>query len=181
MAWKKLDDELTDPTQQEPLSAFLARGLTRNVNGYAEGLTRTGAHAFDNSDVPMLWASYDQPTGWVFTFDVGTNARQVTFDIVGNTETNHSGGTFVVRHLDTSTQAFLTVPADQTLQLRSVVFDLIAPMSGPQGFFIGWQSDVGPDLGFVRVRGATENQIYVDQAPGAGHWVFPTEIGRAHV
>ena len=96
MAWQKLDDELTDPTQQEPLSGLLVRGLTRNANGYAEGLARTATFAFDNQTLQMQWASYDQPTGFVFTVDVGANALQVQFDIVGNTLTNDSGGTLVV-------------------------------------------------------------------------------------
>jgi hypothetical protein len=177
MAWKKLDDELTDPTTQEPLSAFLVRGLTRNVNDYSTALTRSGAFAFDNETLAMRWASYDQPTGFVFTVDVGIAATQVQFDIVGNTLTNDSGGTLVVRHLDTSTQIFTPVAADATLTLRTVSFDFVAPLSGLQGFFIGWQSDVGPDLGFVRLRGGVENQVFCDQASGSGHWTFPTAAG----
>ena len=87
MAWKKLDDELTDPNTEEPLSAFLVRGLTRNVNDYSTALTRGGAFAFANDTILMQWASYDQPTGFVFTVDVGIAATQVQFDIVGNTKT----------------------------------------------------------------------------------------------
>jgi hypothetical protein len=177
MAWKKLDDELTDPTTQEPLSAFLVRGLTRNVNDYSTALTRSGAFAFDNETLAMRWASYDQPTGFVFTVDVGIAATQVQFDIVGNTLTNDSGGTLVVRHLDTSTQIFTPVAADATLTLRTVSFDFVAPLSGLQGFFIGWQSDVGPDLGFVRLRGGVENQIFCDEGSGGTHWPFPVGAG----
>jgi len=177
MAWKKLDDELTDPTSQEPLSAFLVRGLTRNVNDYSTALTRGGAFAFDNETLAMRWASYDQPTGFVFTVDVGIAATQVQFDIVGNTLTNDSGGTLVVRHLDTSTQIFTPVAADATLQVRTVSFDFVAPLSGLQGFFIGWQSDVGEDLGFVRLRGGVENQVFCNQGSGSGHWTFPTAAG----
>jgi hypothetical protein len=177
MAWKKLDDELTEPTAQEPLSAFLVRGLTRNVNDYSTALTRGGAFAFDNETLAMRWASYDQPTGFVFTVDVGIAATQVQFDIVGNTLTNDSGGTLVVRHLDTSTQIFTPVAADATLQLRTVSFDLPSPLSGLQGFFIGWQSDVGPDLGFVLVRGGVENQIIVQESGLAGSWPFPVAAG----
>ena len=177
MAWKKLDDELTEPTAQEPLSAFLVRGLTRNVNDYSTALTRSGAFAFDNETLAMRWASYDQPTGFVFTVDVGIAATQVQFDIVGNTLTNDSGGTLVVRHLDTSTQIFTPVAADATLTLRTVSFDFVAPLSGLQGFFIGWQSDVGPDLGFVRLRGGVENQIFCDEGSGGTHWSFPVGAG----
>jgi len=57
MAWQKLDDELTDPTTQEPLSALLVRGLTRNVNAYPAGLSRAAAFAFDNETLPLQWAS----------------------------------------------------------------------------------------------------------------------------
>jgi hypothetical protein len=178
MAWKKLDDELTDPTTQEPLSAFLVRGLTRNVNDYSTALTRGGAFAFDNETLAMRWASYDQPTGFVFTVDVGIAATQVQFDIVGNTLTNDSGGTLVVRHLDTSTQIFTPVAADATLQLRTVSFDFVSPLSGLQGFFIGWQSDVGEEsLGFVWVRGGVENQIIVQESVIAGFWPFPVAAG----
>lgn len=177
MAWKKLDDELTDPNQQEPLSAFLVRGLTRNVNSYSTALTRGGAFAFDNQTLAMQWASYDQPTGFVFTVDVGIAATQVEFDITGNTLTNDSGGTLVIRHLDSSTQIFTPVAADGTLQLRTVSFDFVSPLTGLQGFFIGWQSDVGPDLGFVRVRGGVENQIFVDAFAGPTGWPFPVGVG----
>ena len=64
MAWKKLDDELTDPIGEQPLSAFLVRGLTRNVNDYSTALSRGGAFAFANDTILMQWASYDQPTGF---------------------------------------------------------------------------------------------------------------------
>jgi hypothetical protein len=177
MAWKKLDDELTEPTAQEPLSAFLVRGLTRNVNDYSTALTRGGAFAFDNQTLAMQWASYDQPTGFVFTVDVGIAATQVQFDIVGNTLTNDSGGTLVVRHLDSSTQRFTPIAADSNLQLRTVSFDLPAPLTGLQGFFIGWQSDVGPDLGWVRLRGGVENQVFCDEGTGGTHWPFPVGAG----
>jgi hypothetical protein len=177
MAWKKLDDELTEPTAQEPLSAFLVRGLTRNVNDYSTALTRGGAFAFDNETLAMQWASYDQPTGFVFTVDVGIAATQVQFDIFGNTKTATAGGTLVVRHLDSSTQIFTPIAADTSLLLRTVTFDLPIPMTGLQGFFIGWQSDVGEDLGFVRLRGGVENQVFCDQASGSGHWTFPTAAG----
>lgn len=177
MAWQKLDDELTDPTMQEPLSGLLVRGLTRNANGYAEGLTRTATFAFDNETLPLQWSSYDQPTGFVFTFDVGAAALQVQFDIGCNTLTGDSGGTLVIRHLDSSTQRFTPIPADPTLTLVTVSFDFAAPVSGPQGFFIGWQSDVGPDLGWVRLRGGVENQIFCDEGSGGTHWPFPGTAG----
>lgn len=177
MAWKKLDDELTSPNSEEPLSAFLVRGLTRNVNSYSTALTRGGAFAFANDTILMQWASYDQPTGFVFTVDVGIAATQVQFDIVGATKTATAGGTLVVRHLDTSTQRFTPVAADQSLTSRTVSFDFVSPTTGLQGFFIGWQSDVGDDLGWVRVRGGVENQIFCDEGNGAGHWPFPVGSG----
>lgn len=178
MAWKKLDDELTDTTTQEPLSAFLVRGLTRNVNGYADGLSRAAAFAFDNETLPMQWASYDQPTGCVFTVNVGSSVRQVTFDFVGNTKTATAGGTIVVRHLDSMTSRYLPLAADQTLQLYTLTFDFAEPISGLQGFFFGWQSDVGDDLGWVRIRGGNENQIYIDEGSGGTHWPFPLTAGN---
>ena len=173
MAWKKLDDELTSPNSEEPLSAFLVRGLTRNVNDYSTALTRGGAFAFPNDTILMQWASYDQPTGFVFTVDVGIAATQVQFDITGNTKTATAGGTLVVRHLDSSTQRFTPIAADATLTLRTVSFDFVSPTSGPQGFFIGWQSDVGDDLGTVWTRGGVENQIFIDEAS----WPFPVGSG----
>ena len=177
MAWKKLDDELTEPTAQEPLSAFLVRGLTRNVNSYSTALTRGGAFAFANDTILMQWASYDQPTGFVFTVDVGIAATQVQFDIVGNTKSSRVGGTLVVRHLDSNTQRFTPVAGDDALQLRTVSFDFVSPTTGVQGFFIGWQSDIGDDLGFVWLRGGVENQIFCDEGNGAGHWPFPVGAG----
>ena len=178
MAWKKLDDELTDPNNEEPLSAFLVRGLTRNVNDYSTALSRGGAFAFPNDTILMQWASYDQPTGFVFTVDVGIAATQVQFDIYGNTKTATAGGTLVVRHLDSSTQIFTPIAADTSLQLYTVSFDFVSPTSGPQGFFIGWQSDVGAEsLGNVNLRGAVENQIFVDEITSSGGWPFPVAAG----
>ena len=178
MAWQKLDDELTDPTAQEPLSALLVRGLTRNVNGYPAGLSRAVAFAFDNETLPLQWASYDQPTGFVFTADVGNSATQIVFDVVGNTKTATAGGTLVFWHLDSMTSRRLPVAADQTLTLRDLTFDFATPVSGLQGFFVGWQSDVGDDLGYVRLRGGTENQIYIDEGSGGTHWNFPVTAGN---
>lgn len=178
MAWQKLDDELTDPTRQEPLSALLVRGLTRNVNGYPAGLSRAVAFAFDNETMPLQWASYDQPTGFVFTADVGNSATQIVFDVVGNTKTATAGGTLVFWHLDSMTSRRLPVAADQTLTLRDLTFDFATPVSGLQGFFVGWQSDVGDDLGYVRLRGGTENQVYIDQGTGPTHWAFPVAAGN---
>ena len=178
MAWQKLDDELTDPTLQEPLSALLVRGLTRNVNGYPAGLSRAVAFAFDNETMPLQWASYDQPTGFVFTADVGNSATQIVFDVVGNTKTATAGGTLVFWHLDSMTKRYLPIAADQTLTLRDLTFDFATPVSGLQGFFIGWQSDVGPDLGYVRLRGGTENQVYIDEGSGGTHWSFPVTAGN---
>lgn len=177
MAWQKLDDELTDPNSEEPLSALLVRGLTRNVNGYPAGLSRAVAFAFDNETLPLQWASYDQPTGFVFTADVGNSATQIVFDVVGNTKTATAGGTLVFWHLDSMTSRRLPVAADQTLTLRDLTFDFATPVSGLQGFFVGWQSDVGDDLGWVWTRGGVENQIFVDQGNGAGHWAFPVGAG----
>lgn len=178
MAWQKLDDELTEPTSEEPLSALLVRGLTRNANGYAAGLSRAAAFAFDNATLPMIWASHDEPTGFVFTVDCGNSARQVAFDIVGNTESKYTGGRLVVRHLDSMTSRYLPVAADQTLQLRELLFDFATPVSGLQGFFLGWQSDVGEDLGYVRLRGGNENQIYIDAGSGGTAWPFPVTAGH---
>ena len=177
MAWQKLDDELTAPNSEEPLSALLVRGLTRNVNGYPAGLSRAVAFAFDNETLPLQWASYDQPTGFVFTADVGNSATQIVFDVVGNTKTATAGGTLVFWHLDSMTSRRLPVAADQTLTLRDLTFDFATPVSGLQGFFVGWQSDVGDDLGWVWTRGGVENQIFVDQGNGAGYWAFPVGAG----
>lgn len=178
MAWKKLDDELTEPNQNEPLSALLVRGLTRNVNGYADGLSRSATFAFDNDTMPMQWASYDQPTGCVFTVNVGSSVRQVTFDIVGNTKTATAGGRIVVRHLDSMTSRYLPLAPDQTLQVYTLTFDFAESVGGLQGFFVGWQSDVGDDLGYVRIRGGNENQIYIDEGSGGTHWSFPLTAGN---
>ena len=85
MAWKKLDDELTDPNTQEPLSAFLVRGLTRNVNDYSTALTRGGAFAFPNEPILMQWASYDQPNG------LTCSRNRIHFLLeIGRTDTNCS-------------------------------------------------------------------------------------------
>ena len=82
MGWFKLDDDLTQP--DEPLSAFLGYGLTRNVNAYPSALRRLGTFAYPTTSAgaaKVKWASYWEPRGTVLTVDVGINATDFVFKV----------------------------------------------------------------------------------------------------
>jgi len=163
MAWKKLDDDLAAAGM--PYSSLLADGLTSNVNSYS-GLNSGSTITWSAEDGP-LWASYGQPMGTVVTLDVGVNCGQIDFEIFYRTATGNeedgSCGRLFVRHLTSTRQVTISVPADVvggTLNL-SLAFDAVSNWpSGPQAFFVAFQSVVLEDRGIIYINNANRNQVY---------------------
>jgi hypothetical protein len=168
MTWKKLDDTLT--VADEPLSAFLGYGLTRNVNAYDSDLRRLSTFAFPTTAAgaaKVKWASYQVPRGMVQTVDVGINATQFIFNVFYRTTNATLGGSIYVRHLDSGAQVTVAAAGSGTPVIIEVPFTTTQPMSGLQGFFIGWISDVsGSSVGRVEPVGAVGNQVFCDPSTG---------------
>ena len=173
MAWKKIDDEQTLPDM--PYSAFLANGLTTNVNSYNQQLTRGGGIAWNAHD-KVTWASYFTPQGLMFTIDVGQQVTQLDFrvkyaTITGSVDADGFQGSAFITHLGSG--EFVEVGVLPTTGAESY-FDVSMPLmsasSGPQAFSLTFRSSQLANLGLVDVQGGVENTIYLDQRAGAGHY-----------
>ena len=177
MGWFKLDDELTQP--DEPLSAFLGYGLTRNVNAYPSALRRLGTFAYPTTDegaAKVKWASYWEPRGTVLTVDVGINATDFVFKVFYKTTNAALGGQLYVRHLDSGAQVQVAIAGSASPTTVEVPFTTTQPLSGLQGFMVGWQSDVGASAGSVVLAGAVGNQVFCEPASGTP-FPFTTAAG----
>lgn len=168
MGWFKLDDTLT--VADEPLSAFLGYGLTRNVNAYPSALSRLSTFAYPTTaagDAKVKWASYWQPRGTVVTVDVGINALDFVFKVFYRTTNAALGGKLYVRHMDSGAQVEVAVAGSGTPTTIEIPYTTTQPLSGLQGFMIGWKSDVsGSSVGTVDMVGSVGNQVFCEPAAG---------------
>ena len=173
MAWKKIDDLQAHPDM--PYSAFLANGLTTNVNSYNQELTRGGGIAWNAHD-KVTWASYFTPQGLMFTVDVGQQVLQLDFrvnyaTVTGSADADGFQGSAFVTHLGSG--EFVQVGVLPTTGSQSY-FDVSMPLttaaSGPQAFSLTFQSSKLESKGLVDIQGGVENTIYLDQRGGAGHY-----------
>jgi hypothetical protein len=169
MGWFKLDDDLTQP--DEPLSAFIGYGLTRNVNAYPSELRRLGTFAYpttSDGDAKVKWASYWEPRGTVLTVDVGINATDFVFKVFYKTTNAALGGKLYVRHLDSGAQVQVAIAGSASPTSVEVPFTTTQPLSGLQGFMVGWQSDVSEStVGDVELAGAVGNEVFCEPAGAA--------------
>lgn len=176
MGWFKLDDDLTQP--DEPLSAFLGYGLTRNVNAYPSELRRLGTFAYPTTSdgaAKVMWASYWEPRGTVLTVDVGINATDFVFKVFYKTTNAAIGGNLYVRHLDSGAQVQVAIAGSASPTSVEVPFTTTQPLSGLQGFMVGWQSDVSEStVGDVELAGAVGNQVFCGPAGAAYPFSLPT-------
>ena len=176
MGWFKLDDDLTQP--DEPLSAFLGYGLTRNVNAYPSALRRLGTFAYPTTSAgaaKVKWASYWEPRGTVLTVDVGINATDFVFKVFYKTTNAALGGQLYVRHLDSGAQVQVAIAGSASLTTVEVPFTTTQPLSGLQGFMVGWQSDVSEStVGDVELAGAVGNQVFCEPAGNAYPFTLAT-------
>lgn len=173
MAWKKIDDLQTQLNM--PYSAFLANGLSTNVNSYNQQLTRGGGIAWNAHD-KVTWASYFTPQGLMFTVDVGQQVKQLDFrvkygTITGSVDADGFQGSAFVTHLGSG--EFVQVGVLPTTGAESY-FDVSMPLmsasSGPQAFSLTFRSSQLESKGLVDVQGGVENTIYLDQRAGDGHY-----------
>jgi hypothetical protein len=173
MAWKKIDDDQT--LADMPYSAFLANGLTTNVNSYNQQLTRGGGIAWNAHD-KVTWASYFTPQGLMFTVDVGQQVTQLDFrvkygTITASVDADGFQGSAFITHLGSG--EFVEVGVLPTTGAESY-FDVSMPLttasSGPQAFSLTFRSSKLDIIGLVDVQGGVENTIYLDQRGGAGHY-----------
>jgi hypothetical protein len=169
MGWFKLDDTLT--VGDEPLSAFLGYGITRNVNAYPSALRRLGTFAYPTTSAgaaKVKWAAYYEPRGTVLTVDVGINATDFVFNVFYKTTNAAIGGKLYVRHLDSGAQVQVVIAGTASITSVEIPFTTTQPLSGLQGFMVGWQSDVSEDgVGSVEIAGAVGNQVFCDPAGSA--------------
>ena len=169
MGWFKLDDTLT--VGDEPLSAFLGYGLTRNVNAYPSALRRLGTFAYPTTSAgaaKVKWASYWEPRGTVLTVDVGINATDFVFNVFYKTTNAAIGGKLYLRHIDSGAQVLVDIAGTASTTSVEIPFTTTQPLSGLQGFMVGWQSDVSEDgVGSVEIAGAVGNQVFCEPAGSA--------------
>jgi hypothetical protein len=167
MTWSKLDDTLTQP--DEPLSAFLGYGLTRNTNAYPSALSRltTFPYPITSAGVPKVkWAAYGQSRGTFVTVDVGINATNFIFKLLYKTTNGALGGQLYVRHADSGAQVQVAISGQATATSREIPFTTSRPLTGLQGFYVGWISDVSEErVGRVQINGAVANQVFCDPSP----------------
>ena len=168
MTWSKLDDTLTQP--DEPLSAFLGNALTRNTNAYPEALSRLTTFAYPTTSAgaaTVKWTAYQQPRGTFLTVDVGINATNFIFKVFYKTTNAALGGQLYVRHADSGAQVQVAVAASASPTSIEVSYTASRPLTGLQGFYVGWISDVSAEsVGQVQLNGAVANQVFCEPSPG---------------
>ena len=168
MGWFKIDDSIAAPDQ--PLAAAVGYGLTRNVNAYPSALTRLNTFAYQTDDggrAKVKWASYWYPRGTVVTVDVGIKATDFVFNVFYRTKLGSLGGKLYVRHVDSGVGVTVTAPGTATPTSIEIPFTSTQPLTGLQGFFIGWTSDVSEEsVGAVQMVGSVGNQVFCDPATG---------------
>lgn len=179
MAWRKIDDTTT--VADQPLSSYLGIRLTQNVNSYPSTLRRSATFAWpcdETTGEPLVkWASYYGDRGTVITVDVGVNATAFTFLVNYQTTNALIGGKVRVRHLDSGAISEVTAFGSATPTYIEVPYTTAQPLSGPQGFFISFVSDIsGSDVGRVEPVGAAGNQVFCEPAGGAP-FPFTTAVG----
>jgi hypothetical protein len=173
MAWKKIDDLQTQPAMA--YSAFLANGLTTNVNSYNQQLTRGGGIAWNAHD-KVTWASYFTPQGLMFTVDVGQQVTQLDFrvkyaTVTGSADADGFQGSAFVTHLGSGEFVQVGVlPTTGSQSYFDVSMPLMTAATGPQAFSLTFRSSKLAFKGLVDIQGGVENTIYLDQRGGAGHY-----------
>jgi len=167
MTWSKLDDTLTQP--DEPLSAFLGYGLTRNTNAYPSALSRLTTFPYPTTSAgaaKVKWAAYGQARGTFVTVDVGINATNFIFKVFYKTTNATLGGQLYVRHADSGAQVQVAAAGSAAITSIEISFTTSRPLTGLQGFYIGWISDVSAEsVGQVKLNGAVANQVFCEPSP----------------
>jgi hypothetical protein len=165
MTWTKLDDD-TCVTDQ-PLSAFIGKRLTDNVNSYAAQLSRLSTFVFPTTaagEPKVKFASLGS-SGIAVTVDVGINALFYNFRILCQTTNASLGGTFTIHGIDDGTYVQKFFAGSATPTTVEIPFTYGTPASGLRGFHIGWASEVSEEgVGEVEIVGAVGNQVFCEPA-----------------
>jgi len=185
MSWSKLDDDLVFP--EAPYSALLADGLTRNVNSYPT--LNGGSSVSWLATGPVTWASYGQSMGTVVTLDVGPNCGEIRFRFAYQTATDNGdgdglSGRLFVRHLTSNREVSvgITPSTGGSYANLALEFDAVSNYpSGPQAFFVSFQSSVLEIIGTVAVLDGVGNQLTVQPSiegpfpAGEVYWLLTFE------
>lgn len=161
MAWKKIDDYCAGKNM--PWSSFLADGLARNINSYPVELSRSSCLTW-RGDAAPTWASYADPQGVVIVVQCGQNATRVKFTVGYQTLTSHGPiqGTLTARHITTQSQASVDVTAATIATTVDVTVNLLGGrVSGPQAFWVAFQSKILESKGEVYLYGGLLNELYL--------------------
>lgn len=162
MAWKKIDDYCAGKDMS--WSSFLADGLARNINAYPVDLTRSSCLTW-RTDAQPTWASYSDPQGVVIVVQCGQNATRVKFTVGYSTLTANGPiqGTITARHITTQSQATVDVTASfGVYTLVDVTVNLLGGrVSGPQAFWVAFQSKILDSKGEVYIYGGLNNELYL--------------------
>ena len=180
MAWTKLDDDAV--VFDQPLSSFVGKRLTDNVNAYPSELSRESTYVYPTTAAgaaKVKWASLYKATGTVVTVDVGTNALRYTFSIFYRTTNAALGGTFYVYGIDDGYYVTKHVNGSGTPTSVDIPYTSATPQHGLRGFFVGWVSDRSEEaVGSVVVNGAVNNQVFCE--PDGGAFPFTYAVGSFH-
>lgn len=180
MAWKKLDDDLAAAGM--PYSSLLADELTYNVNSYSS-LNSGSSITWPADDGPM-WASYGQPMGTVITLDVGVNCGSINFSVfyrtaTANGDANGFSGRVYLRHLTSGREVSqrITPSVTGSTVVLLLEFDAVSNLpSGPQAFFLSFQSHVLELRGLVGIKNGYRNQVYLYTDSGS----YPFSSGEKY-
>jgi len=167
MTWTKLDDDTV--VTDQPLSAFIGKRLTDNVNAYAAQLSRLNTFVYPTTSagVPKVkWASTSIGRGTAITVDVGINALFYNFRILCQTTNASLGGTFTIHGIDDGVYVQKFFAGSATATMVEIPFTYATPASGLRGFHIGWTSEIGNLVGQVTLAGAVGNQVFCQPASG---------------
>jgi hypothetical protein len=156
MAWSKLDEDRA--AEGESWSAFLLKGLTDNVNAYADELAPGFAAAWSYQHPPK-WASLADFTGTMVVFNCGLRATEVQLTGLMDHHPTLEGYVRVL-HPSTGTYSDATIAGGDATFTVTVSF--ATPISGPQEFQVLYRSSVaGESLGHFHCFTAIGNQIAV--------------------
>jgi hypothetical protein len=177
MTWTKLDDD-TCVTDQ-PLSAFIGKRLTDNVNSYAAQLSRLSTFVFPTTSAgaaKVKWASAAYGRGTAVTVDVGINALFYNFRIFCRTTNGSLGGTFTIHGIDDGTYVQKFFAGSATPTTVEIPFTYATPASGLRGFHIGWTSETSAEpVGSFEPVGAVGNQLFCE--PDSANFPFTLAAG----
>ena len=162
MTWTKLDDDTV--VTDQPLSAFIGKRLTDNVNSYAAQLTRLNTFVYPTTsagDAKVKWASATTARGTAITVDVGINALFYNFRILCQTTNASLGGTFTIHGIDDGVYVQKFFAGSATATVVEIPFTYATPASGLRGFHIGWTSEVSASSsGQFIINGGVANQVF---------------------